>query len=712
MKNICNWRNATVADCESDGLIRQATKIHILSYKLHEQPIKSIQGDNHPRIKAFLQHHIDNYIPIVGHNFICFDIPLLEKILNIDLSKLMVIDSLSLSWYLNTSRSKHGLGSFLEDYGVAKPEVDDWINPPYELMIERCEEDVKINSLLWTDLRDRLSGLYTLSKEQVNNGNVGGKRISETEVIYLDSKVGQSVEVWVNEILTFLNFKMDCARLQEATGFDLDEELLDKSIEELTAKFDESRTILESVMPKVVKYKDKKAPAKGFKKNGDRSASGESWDAVMKQYDAKELTELGHPMVLPSEKDGYIQIFDKYEEPNANSPQQVKDFLFSKGWVPQTFKYVRDKVAFEVWAKSQPEKGSKRGAWSIWKESKPQDREVPQTNVDGDEGKELCHSLEELAEQIPEIKVYAEYSTLKHRLGTLNGFKTNAYEGKLQARIGGYTNTLRMQHKEICNLPSASKPYGSTVRDVLIASEGYKLIGSDLSSLEDRVKNIFLLAHDPEFVETMMTPGFDPHILNALAADLITQEEFDDFKKGIKPDHVIKARQQGKGCTYSAAYGGGAGAIARAADVSLEVGAALHKAYWEINSGVKAIADDQCIIKDASGGNWLINPINGFCYSLRGEKDRFSTLCQGLGAFIFDSWLDFFLEDMQETFGKKTLTHQEHDSLLVNIKDKPKAIAWVQEALVRAIDKVNSKYKLRVQMGIDNMVGYRLTDTH
>jgi len=37
----------------------------------------------------------------------------------------------------------------------------------------------------------------------------------------------------------------------------------------------------------------------------------------------------------------------------------------------------------------------------------------PQITVAGDEGKELCPSLLELAEEVPEIKVYAKYCVLK-----------------------------------------------------------------------------------------------------------------------------------------------------------------------------------------------------------------------------------------------------------------------------------------------------------
>lgn len=46
--------------------------------------------------------------------------------------------------------------------------------------------------------------------------------------------------------------------------------------------------------------------------------------------------------------------------PNINSVQQVKDFLTSKGWIPQTFKYVRDDVVFQEWIDSKPREGSKQ----------------------------------------------------------------------------------------------------------------------------------------------------------------------------------------------------------------------------------------------------------------------------------------------------------------------------------------------------------------
>ena len=712
MKKIYNWEKATVADLESDGLLREATKIHVLCCEMANNKTVSIKGSDIERLKAFFNYHIDNEVPVVFHNGATFDIVLVEKLLGIDLSKLMLIDSLALSWYLNFSRMKHGLGTFHEDYGIEKPPVDDWTNLTYEEYEHRCKEDVKINVALWNDLKARLIDMYTIAQAQIDAGNVGGKRLTEDEEIYIDRYVGGSVTEAIDRLLTFLMFKMDCARLQEDTGWEVDVELLESSIEQLTKEGAEAKAELESVMPVVPKYVDRKKPAKPFKKNGELSASGEAWEEIKKLVTSKATDEYGHPMVKSSEKEGVVKLLTSYEQPNGNSPEQIKAFLYSKGWVPQTFKYERDDEAFNKWVASKPREGAGHQAWIAWKEARPEDRAIPQITVAGDEGKELCPSLEELAEEVPEIRVYAKYCVLKHRLGVLNGFKRDLYKGKLQARINGFTNTLRVQHAEIVNLAGVDKPYGKIVRGVLVAGRGKVSVGSDLSSLEDRTKHHFMLPHDPEYVATMQEDDFDPHILMALTAKMVTQEEFDQFKAGNKTANAKAARKKGKTTNYASVYNAGAPKIAQAAGVSLKEGKILHEAYWKLNWSVKAIAEEQCVIKDSRGNKWLVNPINGFCYALRKESDRFSTLAQGTGSFFFDMWVDKILEKMYAKYGKKTLTGSFHDENILVIKDLPKYREEFAGIIQEAIEDVNIEFKLRRKLGCETQFGQRYSEIH
>ena len=79
MKEIKNWKQATVFDIESDGLLDKATMFHVLSFHMANGKCGSILGDNHERFKRFLNYHIDNEIPVVAHNGICFDVALCEK---------------------------------------------------------------------------------------------------------------------------------------------------------------------------------------------------------------------------------------------------------------------------------------------------------------------------------------------------------------------------------------------------------------------------------------------------------------------------------------------------------------------------------------------------------------------------------------------------------------------------------------------------------
>ena len=689
-----------MADIEADNLLDDATKIHVLSFKLADKKIQSIEGANKERLIAFFNYHIEKNIPVVMHNGILYDTPLAEKILGVDLSKLMVIDTLALSWYLNVERSVHGLDSFFGDYGIEKPKIEDWENLSYEDYRNRCVEDVKINVALWEDFKDRLYDMYTRAKQHIDSGLVDGKRVSADEVCYIDQyKNSSSVEDYIDRIITFLCHKMDITRLKEVTRFKADKQNIEKDLLELEGFIESAKTELESVMPQVAKYIKKTKPEECFKKNGEPSATGLNWQ--------KALSNVGKFDNFGNELSKWVsetelKVLSKYAPPNINGSQQIKDFLFSKGWEPQTFKYDVDEEAKKAWADS-----------GFKKHLKPKPRKIPQINKDGDNGKELCPSVIALAEVVPEIMAYAKYSVIKHRYGVLKGFLRDMSEDEyLKGRNGGFTNTLREQHRELVNLVAASKPYGKYIRGGLIAEEGKVLCGSDMSSLEDRVKHHFMIPFDPDYVATMMEEDFDPHILMALTSKLITEEEFKEFKKGNKTEKTKTARQVGKQAGYSCVYGAGAEKISLSTKVSLDLAKQLHEGYWKLNWSVKAIAESLCVITDKKGLKWLINPINGFCYNIRSDKDRFSTLCQGTGSFMFDMWVDTFLNKIHNKWGTKRLNFTAHDELVISPKDNQTIKNMIKSFLLGSVEEVNDRFKLRRKLGCDVQFGYRYSEIH
>lgn len=479
---IPNYEKATVADLEADGLLDTISKIHIVGFQMYHQDKPSyIFGENQDRIAAMLDWHIENKIPMVFHNGIGYDKRALEIVLGKDLSELMIIDTLWLSYYLNIDKKSHSIEELSKDYDVAEKffvDPDDWVNLSKEDAIERVVSDVEIGKAVWDDFKGRLEEMYSLAKVEIDAGVVGGKRVHKGEEIWLDKIKGKSVQWHVSRILGYISSIADVVSLQEQVGWMVDQQLLDKEVEKLEELQKESAEKLEAVMPPAPKYVPRSEPKRPFKKNGELSASGQRWEDVKAKLGKKD--EWGNPLA-EVRVEGRIHELTEYNPPNINSSDQVKNFLFSKGWKPETFNYVRDQEAFSKWINNRPKKGSPQYMWNTWRDSKPKDRAIPQVKDGGD----LCASVSRLAESIPEVAVLEEYSIIQHRIGVLKGIKESIREdGRVEASAFGLTNTLRLQHRRpIVNLPSVKRLYAEAIRGCLVAEEGNILLGSDLSSL-------------------------------------------------------------------------------------------------------------------------------------------------------------------------------------------------------------------------------------
>ena len=126
-----------IFDIETNGL--NPDKIHCLSYTRDgELFINLFQYDD-------MRELLLSGEPLLGHNIIRYDIPVLEKILNIKI-KSRLYDTLPMSWVMNPTRSKHGLDSFFPDFGIEKvgtlltlPNVkseNSGKNPPLDIRLE------------------------------------------------------------------------------------------------------------------------------------------------------------------------------------------------------------------------------------------------------------------------------------------------------------------------------------------------------------------------------------------------------------------------------------------------------------------------------------------------------------------------------------------------------------------------------------------------
>lgn len=624
-----------VFDCEGDGL--KPTKFHCLA-ACSPTSEKVFVTNDYDQMRKFLL----NAKVLIGHNITRWDIPQLERILGIKI-KARLVDTLALSWYLYPERMQHGLAGHGEDLGIPKPFILDWENQTQEEYEHRCKEDVRINTKLWRKMYRYLLDIY-----------------------------GSDKELW--KLLDYLALKMHCARLQEESRWKLDVENVESSMNELLAIQEEKKTALSAAMPKVPVIQEKYKPKRFVNKFGDYTKMGMEWIALLNEYDQ------------PMDFEGPIEITKGFEEGNPSSHEQLKSWLFSLGWVPQTYKDTKNKKTGEA-------------------------KRIPQINLE--HGKGICPSIKELYEKEPSLELLDGLSVLQHRIGILKGFLRDQEDGWIMAQINGLTNTLRFQHTTIVNLPKVSKLYAAPIRASLIADEGYELCGSDMSSLEDRIKQHFIYPLDPDYVNEMLREDYDPHLSLALSAGAVTPEQVRAYTSGEDTKTIRPIRDIFKNGNYACQYGAGAPRLAITAAISLEEAQKVHKAYWTKNWAIKEVASQQRV-KVVNDQMWLLNPISGIWYSLRYEKDIFSTLVQGTASYVFDLWVKNILEEREQ------LTGQFHDEIIICVKEgyskyNEEARKWegpVVDFLRRMIDKTNQQLNLNRELDIDVQFGRRYSDIH
>lgn len=274
-----------IFDIEANGLLDSVTKIHCLSYRILDEQYNDVSYGHYTDAFNIINFFFQDYI-YVGHNIIRYDIPVIEKLYGVDLSKIQLIDTLGLSWYLYVEREKHGLAQYGEIFKVPKPVIEDWNNLSIEDYLNRCDTDVVINSFLFVDEMNFLNELYDDPQH----------------------------------IISYLNFKLDCLREQEHYGIKLDTRRCEETLNNFEFILQEKIDKLSNAMPKDLGVVLKKKPDNLYKKDGSLSQRGINWFL--------ELEKRGLP-------DSVEEI---REAPNPGSNDQLKEWLLRLGWKPITFK--------------------------------------------------------------------------------------------------------------------------------------------------------------------------------------------------------------------------------------------------------------------------------------------------------------------------------------------------------------------------------------
>lgn len=675
------------SDLEASGLLWDMVlqgddaKFHnFCSIEIKDKDFKEISMFHPHKLKDLkaLQKWIDDPENVfIIHNAYTFDIHALEHF-GIKTDKMQIIDTLPLSWYLANQRERHGLAWWGEEFGIPKPVIDDWEGLTQEEYDHRVIEDCKIQRSLWMKFCTEFGLMYGCKTQ---------------------------TEVYKHPAFKYLMFKSKQLAEQTRNKWKFDVENAKKLFEELELEIAERREKLKSAMPQVPKYAKRKMPSKPYKANGDLSVAGEKW---------KKLTEAEG---LPFTYKGDIQEVTKYEEPNPASSKQVKDWLYSLGWIPETFEYKRE-----------PD-GSTRA--------------IPQVNKKNSNGL-VCQSVERLIEDAPQVEALKGLGIVNHRFSMVKGWLENHQDGYLIAEAGGFTNTLRLKHRILVNMPSGRVPYGMQIRGLLLAREGNTLTGADLSSLENRWKFHFQYPLDPEFVESQMSDDFDPHMALAVAGGLMSEDDMNFYKifEANQPykDHwktddltarveransdsewkeseikrIAKIRAIGKNGNYALQYGAGVETLARTAKITKKQATKLKEGYDKLNWTIPVIAAAQKV-KSFKNGKYLLNPVNKLYYPLKAEKDRFSTLIQGSGSYTLDLWIMKFFQIRKKAIESGRIKYAYllgtfHDELI--LEHRTEDTEEIRLMLLEAIDLVNKSLKLHVDLTCDIKHGQSYAEIH
>ena len=220
---------------------------------------------------------------LIGHNIIGFDIPMVEKFGNVDLSSKKIIDTLVLSRLFNPTRDGgHSLETWGYKLGYPKIEFEDYLNYSTD-MLNYCVRDVQLNTRVLQELRKESKGF-------------------KPECIDLEQGVAKIM------------------KQQEQDGFAFDMQSALSLLAELREKMQQIEDEVHSTFKP--KWVDTKQVTPYIKKDGNLSKRGLTNEEYQRCLD----TDNFNPFMRQT-----------LQEFNLGSRKQIGEYLIDFGWKPERF---------------------------------------------------------------------------------------------------------------------------------------------------------------------------------------------------------------------------------------------------------------------------------------------------------------------------------------------------------------------------------------
>lgn len=322
----------------------------------------------------------------------------------------------------------------------------------------------------------------------------------------------------------------------------------------------------------------------------------------------------------------------------------------------------------------------------------------PKLKVDG----EPCPNL--LKMHVSVGQNLAKFSKATHRKNQIVGW-INACrdDGRVPAIVNpNGTNTGRMTHKIVANVPKASPDvfFGKEMRELFThKGNGYTLVGFDAEGLELRIAAHYI--NNKEFTDALVNgdkhEGTDPHtrVLNACKG--LGVETRDDAKKQV----------------YTAIYGGSARKMAANLLLSEADGKRILTAIEKIFPGISSLKPR---VEKAAKRGYLIGLDGRKIYMRRDPAGKLMThkalnyLFQSGGAIAMKVVLCMLDKQIKDAGADVTFVGNIHDEVQAEVAEE--WITWYNNAVHKAFSDTNKFLKLRCPLAGEVNVGQTWAETH
>lgn len=460
-----------VCDLEGNGLLDNVTVIHCGVFIDTETNDCKVFEPN--QIQDMLKFMASQKI-LIGHNILGYDLPALKKLYGFEF-KGTVVDTLVMSRLLCPDRlTPPSVAKSARELGQRIPGPHSVASWGYTLGLGKLHHED------WSTYSEemRLRCLYDTT--------IQVKLFKHLRNVMTEIKFPQSVMNRTFKVFKILN-------TMEQYGWLFDKVRAERSCSLLKHWMHRIERMVDPLLPVI-------AEAGEVKKDGQTNWVRKPF-LMSGQYAAITLRSFPE-LEGKSAKTGFVAgQFSRvrFRKMDINSRNEMVQFLLDSGWIPREWNYQTDdngRVVKDL--KGNPITTSPKLNYKD-----------PFDGVTGTAG-----------------QLIAKWVQCRHRLSLVEGLiQLVRPDGRISQRITGIADTGRLTHGGIVNIPGSRSFFGNRIRSLFIARKGYKLVGTDSVSCQDRA--LANRANNEEFTQMLLngdkSKGTDGHSLNMHAINKVLQ---------------------------------------------------------------------------------------------------------------------------------------------------------------------------------------------